>query len=800
MFNDDPLWTLIYNEFIPEKEKHTEALCTIGNGYLGCRGAFEESVSSNHHYPGTYIAGLYNRRISKVGDRDIENEDFVNCPDWTFLNFKISGDSWFDILKGEILNYKKQLNLYDGTLLREIRFRHNSGNITKIQSIRCVSMTKAHLAAIQYRLTPENYSEKIYIKSALKGDIKNEGVERYKQLNQLHLQAKSGSIDGSTLFLEVTTAQSNITIVESAKHTLFLNENLISPIYTSANYDRYVEIDFEVDAEQGDTVSCEKIVGIYTSNDAGIDSPSQAVRELLNASGTFRNILEESSAKWHSIWEEIDIELNGDDRTQQILRVHAYNMMVCASFFNAEIDAAIPARGLHGEAYRGHVFWDEMFMFPFFNVHFPDISKSLLMYRYRRLNAARAYAKEYGYCGAMFPWQSGSDGREETQIVHLNPKSGKWGDDYSSLQRHISLAVAYNFWVYFKTTGDSDFYQDFGAEVLLDITKFWVSKCKRNPETNRYEIDKVMGPNEFHEMVPGATEGGIKDNAYTNILVAWLIGCAQETLEIVDENTRRRLRDTLSIQEGDIEKWDDVARNLNIIVKNDIISQYDGFLDLDELDWDHYRKKYGSIGRMDRILKAEGKSPDDYQLGKQADLIMTFFVLPLPIVESVLSQMGYTFNRDLLRKNYDYYIKRTSHGSTLSLIVHSYVAALLGDMETSIDWYDKSLDADIHDIQGGTTQEGIHAGLMGGTLNQLLTAYVGLDLWKDHVVINPRLPKKWRSCAFKFQFRGTKYTVTITQEAITVCVVSGEAEKNAIEINNHMYTLTIGNKLTVQLT
>jgi trehalose/maltose hydrolase-like predicted phosphorylase len=152
----------------------------------------------------------------------------------------------------------------------------------------------------------------------------------------------------------------------------------------------------------------------------------------------------------------------------------------------------------------------------------------MLMYRYRRLDEARKYANQHGFAGAMFPWQSGSDGREETQVVHLNPLTGKWGDDYSSLQRHVSLAIAYNIWDYYWITEDIEFLRQYGAEMFFDIARFWASKAKLNDKTGRYEIKGVMGPDEFHEHMPDSAEGGLKDNTYTNLMVAWLFNKSYE--------------------------------------------------------------------------------------------------------------------------------------------------------------------------------------------------------------------------------------------------------------------------------
>ena len=196
---------------------------------------------------------------------------------------------------------------------------------------------------------------------------------------------------------------------------------------------------------------------------------------------------------------------------------------------------------MHGEAYRGHIFWDELFILPFYDIHFPKIAKSILMYRYRRLRKAREYAKEHGFNGAMFPWQSGSDGREETQVVHLNPISGEWGEDHSSLQRHVSLAVAYNIWQYYHINNDTEFIEKYGAEMFLEICRFWAGKSQLDPKTGKYSIAGVMGPDEFHEMYPDAKEGGLKDNAYTNIMVSWMMAIVPELLSKMSDKSKENI-------------------------------------------------------------------------------------------------------------------------------------------------------------------------------------------------------------------------------------------------------------------
>ena len=224
-----------------------------------------------------------------------------------------------------------------------------------------------------------------------------------------------------------------------------------------------------------------------------------------------------------------------DERVQFLLRFHASHVLQTCSPHTADLDAGVPARGLNGEAYRGHIFWDELYVYPFLNFRLPKITRGLLMYRYRRLDEARALARDAGYRGAMYPWQSGSDGKEETQVVHLNPRSGLWEPDLSQNQRHVSAAIFYNIWHYIQATGDSDFLLGPGAEMMMEIARFWSSIAHFNPERGRYEIHGVMGPDEFHEKYPDSDESGLRNNAYTNVMVAWIANVAGRLLDMLAE-------------------------------------------------------------------------------------------------------------------------------------------------------------------------------------------------------------------------------------------------------------------------
>jgi len=792
-------WEISYSDYVPEKEKVRETLLTVGNGYIGTRGAMEEMPACKFNYPGSYMAGLYNRLKSRVGDREIENEDFVNFANWLPVRFKIGDGNWIDMNEVEILGISRYMNFRAGLLTKDLTIRDDKGNETFIESERFASMDNMHLAGMRYKITALNYNDTITIQSELDGDIINDGVARYRDLKQDHLSpVEEGNADGVD-FVVVKTKYFETEVAVASTVKFYENENEVTINTKKYTAKSKAGTEAEFTFEVGKSITLEKMVAVYSSQEWDSDQPKADAIAAVGDFEYFDSVLSKSETAWQSIWQKIDIKLEGDRLAQKLLRMHLYHMVISLSPNNADIDASITARGLHGEAYRGHIFWDELFILPFYNLHFKEVAKSALMYRYRRLDQARKYAREYGYQGAMFPWQSGSDGREETQVVHLNPLTGKWGPDFSSFQRHVSLAIAYNVWQYFHASNDVKFIVENGAEMLFEICRFWASKSRLNKETGKYSIKHVMGPDEFHEKYPGSEDGGLDDNTYTNLMVVWAFGKAFEMLDIVDDKQRETILNKIKLTPEELKNWLHISENMNIVIEEDILAQYDGYFKLEELDWDYYREKYGNIYRMDRLLKAEGKSADDYKVAKQADTLQTFYNLDEKVVTGILNKLGYHLSEDYLAKNLEYYLKRTSHGSTLSRVVHAQLANMIEDHNLSWDLYKNALTSDFADVQGGTTGEGIHAGVMAGTILIALQSYAGLDLKTDLVKFNPRLPKHWRTIKFRFNFKQVNYFVELSKTEISILAESDDKTEVVIEIQANSQKLNTGKKKSFQL-
>ena len=299
-----------------------------------------------------------------------------------------------------------------------------------------------------------------------------------------------------------------------------------------------------------------------------------------------------------------------------------------------------------------------------------------------------------------------------------------------------------------------------------------------------------MGPDEFHEKLPDSDEGGLSDNAYTNIMVVWCMERAFNILDQLEIEERKSVVEKISLHKEELVKWRDITSNIHVSVNEDhIIEQFNGYFDLKELDWDAYREKYDNIHRMDRILKAEGKSPDAYKVSKQADVLMTYFNLDESEVHRILKKLGHKVPEDMLKRNFDYYLARTSHGSTLSRVVHSYLAEMTGDEKMCWDLYLEALSSDYVDIQGGTTGEGIHVGVMGGTVLSAISVFGGLNWQGDALRIQPDLPGNWKEMKFNFSFRGGFYKFHITHEKIKVSYYSEKQEEVRIFIRGMKFVL-----------
>ena len=797
-------WCLRYEGHDPETEGLRETLCTLGNGYFATRGASPNAAADGVHYPGTYLAGGYNRLTSEIAGREIENEDLVNIPNWLPLVIRIDDGPWLRPNEVEYLDYEQELDLRQGLLSRSLRLRDPQGRTTHWAERRLVSMADPHLAALEVRLTPENWSGRMTLRSALDGSVINDGVARYRELNRRHLDTlETAQSDDDTILLRSRMVQCRREIVEAARTQLRQGGKRLPTERHLERLPDFVAQDISFDAEEGQEITAEKVVALYTSHDEAISEPGLAALKKLGHAESFDRLSEAHRRAWAHLWEEcgIEIETTADHDVGLKLHLHIFHLLQTISIHSVDLDVGMPPRGWHGEAYRGHIMWDELFIFPYLNLRKPVLTRALLRYRYRRLGEARRAARQAGFRGAMFPWQSGSDGREESQSLHLNPMSGRWISDDSQRQRHINVAIAFNVWQYYEVTEDREFLYDFGAELMLEIARFWASLASYDEADGRYAICGVMGPDEFHTAYPGkdpTTEGGLDNNAYTNVMVAWTLSRALDALELLPENRRRELCDQLELSKHELDGWDDISRNLTVPLHDGVISQFEGYEELKEFDWEGYRKNYGDIQRLDRILEGEGTDPNLYKVSKQADVIMLFFLFSTEQLTEIFERLGYDFTPDMILDTIRYYVQRTSHGSTLSLVTHAWVLAR-ADRPRSWQLFSQALDSDIADLQGGTTKEGVHLGAMAGTVDLIQRCYTGIEPRANVLTFNPRLPEELTSLRTTVRYRGQTLDLKVTHDKLCVSSRPFTAYPITIAYRGHVREISPGQRYEFRL-
>lgn len=466
----------------------------------------------------------------------------------------------------------------------------------------------------------------------------------------------------------------------------------------------YVTTEASFVLQAGQVIELQKVMAVVTDRET--EYSIATVQEELKTL-TYTEVMRNSQQYWKNVWQNADVQVSSfDDDLQGLVRMNIFHLHQAAQAkANLTLDASVGARGLTGD--------------------------------------------------------------EQSQKIHLNPVNNCWEPDNSRRQRHVSLAIVYNLWIYTQTTGDTTILDEGGLAVVLEITKFWLNKVQLG-EDGRYHLAGVMGPDEFHESYPGASEGGLKDNAYTNVMLAWALNWVDE---LADEHpvAFQRAQKAANFDDAWLEKVDLVRYKLALeIDPNGVIAQYAGYFDLQELNFKAYQKQYGDIHRIDRILKAEGKSPDDYQVAKQADTLMLLYNLGAEQTEEVINQLGYKLPVDWVKANTDFYLARTTHGSTTSRPVFAGIDVELGRGRTALAFLKTAIESDYTDIQGGTTAEGIHLGVMGETLNVIQSNFGGVNLLDKMVVVQPKLPLAWRSLSFKQKYRGGQLTFIIKQDRVTV--------------------------------
>jgi trehalose/maltose hydrolase-like predicted phosphorylase len=702
-------WTLTEANFDPEQLYARETVFTIGNGYLGTRGSFEEGYPEA--LPATLIHGVYD-------DVPVIYTELANCPDWLSLMITVDGEQ-FRLDRGEILHYERQLDLHDGVLSRSIRWRSPNGKTVEFRFERFASLDDRHVLALLCQITPIDFSGTIEVQSSLNGYADTQGFDHWEQIDR-------GQIDkgtGQGVWLQVRTRSSHIDLSMAFKLTAIATDASFQ--VTNARGDSTLKTTFS--AIEGQTISLEKVVTVFTSQD--VDLPLQAAQDKLAHLPAYGVLLDAHRQAWDAVWQHSDIEIEGDLIAQLAVRYNLFQLLISASSHNDRV--SVPAKTLSGFGYRGHIFWDtEIFILPFFTFTQPAIARSLLTYRYHTLEGARRKAAHSGYKGAMFAWESATTGDEAT------PQTSISTDPYAEVVRiwcrdreiHLSADIAYAVWHYWQATGDDNWLRDYGAEIILDTALFWMSRLEWHAEQERYELCGVIGADEYHERV--------NNNALTNRMVQWHLEKAVAVYAWLQQTFPDRatvLTQQLQLTAEQRQLWQTMIDKLYIPhnPKTGLIEQFEGFFKLQDIDLSKYEPRDRSVQAVLGIDETNQR-----QVLKQPDVLMLLYLMR--------DVQAAAYNHDVLQKNWDYYAPRTdsTYGSSLTSAIHASLAANLGN---AADAYQQLMQAAVTDLDDnrGNTRDGIHGASAGGVWQAVVFGFGGIQLQDSGPIATPHLPPTW---------------------------------------------------------
>lgn len=709
-------WQIVETEFDPAGQRARETVFSIGNGYLGTRGTFEEGYPNDQAV--TLINGIFD-------DAPVVYTELANTPDWTSLDVLLDGER-FNLDSGKLLEFRRTLDMRSATLLRTIVWESPAGKQSRLEFERFASLADQHVLGVRLRVTPLNWSGEIEIRAGLSAFIHNEGMLHWKPVSQ-------GRIDPQSAYLTLRTLKSEIELCEA------FHLNAGSEVgYTYWDTRGLPTLVARLHGLPDQPQQIEKLVCAYSSreSDNPRESAGQGLAQAVQAG--YDSLFAAHRQAWDQEWERCNITIEGDFEADISLRYSLFQLLIAVPRRDDRV--SIPAKSLTGFGYRGHVFWDtEIFVLPFFTYTSPHLARNLLLYRYHTLPGARRKARENGYQGAMYAWESATTGDETTPRWVIGPNGQDlvriWPGD---IEIHISADVAYAVMQYWKVSGDHEFMRLYGAEIVLDTARFWGSRAEWNQERGRYEISNVIGPDEYHDHV--------SNNAFTNIMARWNLRAAQEVLAWLQEqhpDAAQHLKQALEITPEVLEHWQDVIDRmyLGFDPQRGIFEQFEGYFKLKHINQQDYDPRSRSF---QALLGIEGVQ--ETQIIKQPDVLMFFHLL------------ADEFSLEELRANWDYYTPLTdlSLGSSLGPAIQALLAARLGDLQAAYQHFIHAARTDLQDARGNT-RDGIHIATHGGLWQAAVLGFGGLTLGPQGPQVNPALPAGWSRLVFRIQYQGRSY-------------------------------------------
>jgi len=728
----DP-WSIIEEGFDANKVKSSESLFSIGNGVMGQRANFEEDYSGET-FQGSYVAGVYYPDKTRVGWWKNGYPEYfakvLNAPNWIGLKVSVNGENLDLHLCKEIRNFRRELNMKEGYYKRSFEASLQNGTEISVTSTRILHLDQDELGVINYEVTPLNRDADIVFSPYLDGGITNED----SNWDDKFWDTISVSEADHQAFIRSMTMKTEFHICTYMQCEVYLNNTKATPEYTPVQKDQFVQFNYNISVNQGETASLLKYAGYTVSHnhtpDSLIDAAKAALQTGINTG--YEKLKKSQAEAWASIWDMADITIKGDVEAQQGIRFNIFQLN--QTYLGKDARLNIGPKGFTGEKYGGSTYWDtEAYCLPFYMAtkdH--EVARNLLVYRYNHLEKAIENAEKLGF----------SNGAALYPMVTMNGEEchNEWEITFEEIHRNGAIAFAiYN---YVRYTGDYSYVPEKGLEVLIGIARFWHQRANFSTQKQKYVILGVTGPNEY--------ENNVNNNWYTNFTAKWCIDYASSEIEKVRKEYASdydRIMSKTGLSESEVSQWQKVAANMYFPFSetHNIYLQQDGFLDKELItvaDLDRSQRPINQKWSWDRILR----SP----YIKQADVLQGFY-----FYEDHFSQAE-------LERHFDFYEPFTVHESSLSPCVHSIQAAKLGRMEQAYTFYLRTSRLDLDDYNK-EVDEGCHITSMAGTWLSIVEGFGGMRVRDSLLEFHPRIPDHWKEYAFKVNFRGQILRVTVTR-------------------------------------
>ena len=713
-------WMILQDEYDPAENLKFESLFALSNGYLGIRGSHEEGTKITLPY--LYVNGVFDKSETFM-------RELAALPNWLGIKLYVEKEL-IGIENCEILEFSRALDMKTAVLYKHVVLKDKKGRITKIDGRRFVSRNNVHRMGVELQVTPLNYSGIIEAENLIDGTIVNfYDAPRFK-VKHMYTTANE-KLDECGVYMETATRERHLHVGTGCVLEAYKNgeKSMRNRMFHSFGETADEFGDFTV--EQDETVTVVKYVSMYTERECPAYALHTTIKEELDRfeEDGFQKELDLHAKVYENMWNEANVSIEGDFELDRAIRFNIFHLMSTGNETDDRV--SVGAKLLTGEEYGGHAFWDiELFMLPFYSYVFPQMAKNLELYRYYLLDAARDNAKKNGYKGAQYPWESADDGTEQCPDWTIEPDGTCYRCHVAEYEHHVTADVAYGIYDYVKISNDKEFLINEGAEILTETARFWASRCEYIQEKDHYEINQVTGPDEWHEPVD--------NNLYTNYFAQWNLRYVMNLVDVMKKehpSEYEKLIEKTNLTDEEIKKWDEVQAKIYLPRKEgtNLLEQFEGYFKLKDVIIDQYDKHDWPI--RPAILKEMPARKT--QILKQPDVVL------------LLHLLGEEFDSELIKENYDYYEKRTLHGSSLSPSIYSVMGLKVGDDSKAYRYLKRAAFIDILNLQKNT-REGIHAANAGGVWQTVVFGFAGVSLDKEGVLnIRPNMPKEWSGLTFR---------------------------------------------------